>query len=188
MSKASACVGLLPRRGLVCASLVLLACIIGASAVAQEAGGLKVQGVKRHVLAPPFELPTLDGERVSLADQRGSLVLVHFWATWCRSCREELPSLLAAQDWAKGLSVLAIAVDRGDPAHIRRYLASLPLGPTLTVLHDRDGQVRETYAVQALPVTYVVGQDGRLLARAVGARDWQSEAAKRYLRGLGAEP
>jgi thiol-disulfide isomerase/thioredoxin len=125
--------------------------------------------------APPFELPDLTGRAVSLQSLRGRPVLINFWASWCRPCREEAPSLqslvdgLAAGDFA----VVAVNVQE-DPAAVAEYLRAS--GLRLPVALDTDGDVSFRYAVKGFPTTYLVGREGRIVAFQLGGVDFASAA------------
>lgn len=103
---------------------------------------------------PAFALPDTAGAEVALAGARGQIVLVHFFATWCEPCREELPALnrLAARGQGT-LKVLAISVAEVDP-RVRRFLETMPLD--FPVLLDRDRAVAKAWNVSTLPTTFVL--------------------------------
>ncbi|RMD78019.1 MAG: TlpA family protein disulfide reductase [Gammaproteobacteria bacterium] len=143
---------------------------------------------KVRLPAPPFRLPRLGGGEAALEAYRGRVVLINFWATWCRGCAAEMPALerLWRRYRERGLVVLGVSADRGDPGVVRAFLRRLPV--SFPILLDRDGAVRRRYEVWALPFTYLVGRDGRLRARAVGERDWDGPAARAVIEALLAEP
>jgi peroxiredoxin len=107
---------------------------------------------------PIFSLPTATGANVALEAARGHVVLVHFFATWCESCREELPALnrLAARAGGNA-TVLAIAVADADRS-VQRFFAATPVD--FPILLDRDRVVAKAWNVATLPTTFVL--DGSL--------------------------
>ena len=114
--------------------------------------------------APSLELPGLDGDgRRELADYRGQVVVLNFWASWCKPCREESPLL---EKWharvsARGGTVLGVdALDvTGDARDfIGEYDLSYPM------LKDRDGEAMSSYGVAQLPETFVIDRSGRIAA------------------------
>ena len=167
------------------AALVAAALLGGAVAAAADPFALLgIERPRRAVAAPALALTRLDGRPLAPAPD-GRPLVVHFWATWCGPCREELPALAAlARDTGGEARVLAIALDR-DPEPVRRLLAHLGERVAgLTVLLDPGGASRGRWQVTVLPVTYLVDARGRVAGRAVGARDWDSPAARALLRGL----
>ncbi len=107
------------------------------------------------------------GETLDLAAHRGEVVVVDFWASWCKPCRLELPWLAAmqAKHGAQGLSVLTVNLDR-DRADADRLLASLAVD--LPVIHDPDGEIAEAHKLEGMPTSLIYGRDGTLRATRVG--------------------
>jgi thiol-disulfide isomerase/thioredoxin len=132
--------------------------------------------------APALDLVRADGSRVSIAALRGRPVLVHFWATWCAPCREELPGLIdAARRFSgEGLALLAVAVD-DDWAAVNRFFAG---ATPAEVFRPASRDAHRSYDVVGLPDTYLVSRDGRLLLRYGGARDWRSASAAEHLAAV----
>lgn len=117
---------------------------------------------------PSFELTDSAGVKFSLQGARGRIVLVHFFATWCEPCREELPALNRLAARGKGnVTVLAISVAEVDP-RVRRFLETMPLG--VPVLLDRDRAVAKAWDVSTLPTTFVL--DAKLRPRLVVETDF----------------
>lgn len=118
--------------------------------------------VASPALGKPLDLavPALDGREVQLADARGQVLVVDFWATWCDPCLEQLPVLrrLARDHAAQGLAVYGVSVDE-DRAQLEAFLRATP--PGITVLWDRGGaRHTERLDVQRLPTTLVVDRTG----------------------------
>jgi thiol-disulfide isomerase/thioredoxin len=119
-------------------------------------------------------------ESVSVRDFDGTLVnlqplerltLIHFWATWCAPCRDELPGILDLAD-RKSLDVVAIAFDQ-DWANVERFLGG---NRPANVFLGNSTEIETKLGVRSLPVTYLVQSDGRLRYRFDGARDWANKA------------
>lgn len=121
---------------------------------------------------PIFSLPTATGANVALEAARGHVVLVHFFATWCESCREELPALnrLAARAGGNA-TVLAIAVADADRS-VQRFFAATPVD--FPILLDRDRAVAKAWNVATLPTTFVL--DGTLQPTFVVETDFAWDA------------
>ena len=126
---------------------------------------------------PEMVVRTLAGDTVRVG-AGGPVTLVNVWATWCTSCREEMADLEALhRDFApRGLRVVAVSVDGGDGTRVRRFAEHARL--TMTVAHDPEQRVQELYQVVAVPETYLVGRDGRLLWRQAGGLHGAPEAAR----------
>jgi len=107
------------------------------------------------------------GEPLDLASHRGEVVVVDFWASWCKPCRQELPWLAAmqAKHGKAGLTVLTVNLDR-DRADADKLLASL--GVNLPVVHDPDGKIAEAHRLEGMPTSLIYGRDGKLRATRVG--------------------
>lgn len=106
---------------------------------------------------PRFVLPSTSGADVALNSMRGQVVLVHFFATWCEPCREELPALNRLVARANGnVKVLAVSVAEVDLS-VRRFIAAKPVD--YPVLLDRDRTVAKAWKVATLPTTFVLDAD-----------------------------
>jgi peroxiredoxin len=164
--------------------LFILGMSLAALARGESAGNFEITPPKQRLPAPAFQLPNLSAARVSLEDFRGKLVLAHFWATFCVPCLHEIPGLEAL--WKEyreqGLVILGIAADRGSVEVVRDF--SEKTGVTFPVLHDADGLVRNRYEVVALPMSYVIGRDGRISGRVIGSRDWNSPEGRRVIEAM----
>ena len=119
--------------------------------------------------APAFELADLDGKSTRLADQRGHVVVLDFWATWCGPCRRSLPHLAAAARDYADKNVRVFAIDREeDAATVRSFLTNASLGDGLSVLLDVDSAVSTAYQVEGIPATFVIDSHGRLVKSIIG--------------------
>ncbi len=138
-------------------------------------------------LAPDFVLWDLHSRPVSLQSQRGRVVLLNFWATWCGPCRVEMPAMqrLYEEFNRRGLEILAVSTDAQGAAVTRPFTDSL--GLTFPILHDSDFQVGLTYGTRTLPMTFLVDRQGIIRHRIFGARDWHSPEARRLVEMLLAE-
>jgi thiol-disulfide isomerase/thioredoxin len=133
--------------------------------------------------APDFTLPTLGGPNVRLQEQRGQVVMINFWASWCGPCRDEMPQLarLYEKYRASGFTVLAVNIDE-DP----RKAAGLAqqLGMRFPVLLDSGKQVSRLYDLSAMPSTVLVDRDGRVRYVHRGYRDGFADTYDKQIREL----
>ena len=143
----------------------------------------RLQEIKDHPVAPDFSLPGPDGKKRSLQDYRGKVVFLNFWATWCESCRDEMPSMerLYREFKGKGLEIVAVNVkDRRQDA--LAFVKELKLN--YPILMDPEGEVGLLYGAFGLPVTYLIDRKGVVLARLWGPADWYSPAARKLIGAL----
>lgn len=141
-----------------------LAVLLAAAASLAACGG---GGADRA--APDFTLPSVSGKPVSLSGQKGHVVLLNFWATWCDSCKEELPSLRALEKRDGGRFVLlAVSVDDAPAKTVPPFAAAH--GLDFPILYA-DRAVVDAYAVRALPTSYLIAPDGTIVRRYVGPID-----------------
>jgi len=167
------------RRG----TWLVVLCIAAGAAFALLAVPTE-EPVGRGSRAPEFTLPRLgSSEPVRLADLRGRVVLVNFWATWCRPCEEEMPAMqrLYQALAGTGFELLAISVDE-DPALVERFRDRL--GLTFRILLDQDQRVAHGWQTYRFPETLLVGPDGSVIERYIGPREWDAVAYVERIRRL----
>jgi len=128
-------------------------------------------------VTPPLALEDMKGQTHNLAEYKGKVVLVNFWATWCEPCRAEMPSIDRLKSSLKGKPFEVLAVNMAEPlSRIEKFTASMPLG--FPLLRDRDGSVGKTWKAKLLPASYLIGRDGRIHYVAYGELDWSSDAVR----------
>lgn len=130
--------------------------------------------LKAGSAVPGFRLPSLAGGEVDLASQRGKVVVLNFWATWCPPCVAEMPSLerLHRALGPEGLSVVTVSTDE-DEGELKQFVSEHAL--TLPVLKDPGGRVAAgEYRTTGYPETFVLDREGRLLQHVVGPAEWDS--------------
>lgn len=133
-------------------------------------------------MAPDFSLQTINGESRSLAEQRGKIVVMNFWATWCGPCEIEMPMFESFYE-TKPEQVEIIAVNYDEPpGKVRAYADRLNLD--FPILLDPGGSIQELYRVRAYPTTFFVDQSGFIRFHHIGILSQDKFAS--YLDRLGA--
>ena len=150
--------------------LVLATVLIGLLALAGcsgESAAVEDTGINAGQYPPTFTLPDLDGNSVTLEDFRGSVIVVDLWATWCPPCRVEIPVLIDLYEEYEdqGLVILGVGLDRGGAADLAPFAESN--GITYPILVG-GREVSEAYKVTGIPTTFIIGRDGRIVAKHVG--------------------
>ena len=130
------------------------------------------QVIREGDQAPEFQLPTVDGKQVSLSDFRGKIVMVHFWATWCPPCVDELPTLERVYRSFLGtdFELLAVSVDEGGAQAVASFLKKNRLG--LPVLLNPSGSIAKSYGTFKFPETYLLDRNGIVRYKVIGPADW----------------
>lgn len=155
--------------------LILLAGVIILGAVF---GIVWMQSAKYEPLAvgkpaPDFALSDLTDKPYRLSDFRGKVVFLNFWATWCKPCREEMPSMeVLYKNFEKdGLVILAVSIDRVTTTKdIPPFVKGMNL--TFPVLIDSWGQTDKPYKRMGVPETFIIDQQGVIQEIVIGPRDW----------------
>ncbi|MGD1070678.1 MAG: TlpA disulfide reductase family protein [Bryobacteraceae bacterium] len=116
--------------------------------------------------APDFTLPGADGRTFNLADQRGKIVVLAFWATWCPPCRAEMPMFARLQKELISENAVVAPVANDDPAKARDFLAKKKLD--VWSLLDDGHAVSKLYGANALPATFILDRDGVVVKAILG--------------------
>jgi thiol-disulfide isomerase/thioredoxin len=138
--------------------------------MARRSGADHPAGIGYGTPAPNFTLETLDGKNLSLSDFRGKAVIVNFWATWCGPCKIETPWLVELQNQygAQGLQVVGVAMDDSGKDEIEKFAKDM--GVNYPVLIGKEA-VGDAYGgVPALPESFFVGRDGKIVDRIIGLK------------------
>jgi peroxiredoxin len=156
-------------------SLLLLLLLVSLPALT-FAGSERPQDAPRVVavgsVAPDFTLENMQGEKISLSQYRGKVVIVNFWATWCPPCRTEMPSMEVLHETFKddGLVLLAINVEPGGAKVVSDFLKESPY--SFPILLDEQNQTQNSYTVFQYPSSFIVDRQGIVVKKLIGAVHW----------------
>jgi peroxiredoxin len=166
----------------------LIAVAVGAAVLfALWTGESTPDPIGRGSRAPDFTLPVVsdaaDAGSVSLSDLRGRVVLLNFWASWCKPCEDEMPAMerLYRSLGPEGLQLLAVSVDEARP-QVDAFRRRLDL--TFPILLDADKDVSLLYQTYRYPETLLIDRDGTVVERYIGPREWDAELYQARIRRL----
>ena len=133
--------------------------------------------------APGFTLADMDGETFTLESARGKWVFLHFWASWCGPCREEMPAIQKMQEQLKDDQWVMVLVNTAENEDtIFSFLGEI--GMDMSSLMDRDGLVTEKYKPRGLPTTILIDPKGKVQYQAIGGREWHQPVYIEFLHQL----
>jgi thiol-disulfide isomerase/thioredoxin len=157
------------RRAANFPAMALLLCLVCAPAFSQD-GQPTIRFVRNPDPAPEFKLEGLGGKVFSLADFRGKVVVLNFWATWCGPCRAEVPDLVELQNKYKDrLQVIGLVVDDDDQDAIKKFASEFHINYPVGIATD---EIRIAYGgIPALPTSFILDGEGRVVQKHEGLRD-----------------
>jgi len=133
--------------------------------------------------APGFTLADMDDETFQLESARGKWVFLHFWASWCGPCREEMPAIQKMSEKLVNDRLVMVLVNTAeDEDTIFSFLGEI--GMDMNSLMDRDGLVTEKYKPRGLPTTILIDPEGNVQYQAIGGREWHTSGYIDFLRQL----
>ncbi len=151
--------------------LALIVLLVIAGPTFAIAAPVSEESPREGYLAPSFSGALTDGKNLSLRQFEGRAVLLNFWATWCAPCRHEMPELnrLAASLPVTQAVVIGIAQDSSQ-AELAKFLNEVSVAYPIVV--DPKQEIGKRYRVRAMPVTFLIGGDGRIREQILGPRKW----------------
>jgi peroxiredoxin len=166
-----------PKSKLLAGALIAVALVVGlfylnrywiAPAVAHVRAQTK--GDEAHPIAPEFSLTDITGKPLKLSDYLGKVVILDFWATWCGPCRIEIPNFVELQKRyaAQGFTMIGISID-DSPEPVVDFYKELQMNYPVAIGNDRLGELYG--GIPGLPTTFVIGRNGHIYAKHVGATD-----------------
>ena len=171
--------GLLLPFGLLCAAFAQTHC--------PACSAFGIQQFQEKKAAPGFSLKTLDGTQTSLSDFHGRPVFFVFWASWCESCKDEIPLVDKFFRGKRGqVGVFLVAIDGEHEKRIRHIITEKKI--TLPVLLDVKEKIARTYGIRMVPTAILISQDGSEAGMIVGPRNWDAPEAWPAVKELLALP
>lgn len=175
-------------------AVLYTALMLGANSAMADLASLRDGDMKKlvvHSAAKPAgtsAFTSLDGDQQTLADYKGKVILLNFWATWCPPCLKEMPTLSALQANLGGddFEVLTIATGPNNPVKMRAFFDEIGVD-NLPLLQDQRKGLAHEMAVLGLPITVILNREGQEIARLRGDADWNSDSAQTILRAAIAE-
>ena len=162
--------------------LLLIACLCAPVFAAEEKLPFGIRNYDVG-LAPNFELDDSDGETFSLKSTRGSWVFLHFWASWCGPCREEMPTIQTLYENTDEDKLHFVLVNTAeDEDTIFNFLGVI--APNLISMMDVDGQVTEVWKPRGLPTTFLLDPEGKVRYQALGGREWNQPIYRQFINHL----
>ena len=146
--------------------------------------GMLIRFVKNPDPAPALEINDLSGKPILLEEDKGKIILLNFWATWCGPCRAEIPDLIELQKKYKDqLDIIALSTDEDDAAEVKRFAQKAGINYRIGMATD---SLRNKYGgIPALPTSFVIDPQGRVVQKHVGLDDPRTyELEVRALLGL----
>ena len=159
---------------------------VAAGATIMTKVGSEVAPVQVGATAPDFRaLDLATGDSVSLRERyRGKVTLVNIWATWCIPCRAEMPAMekLYQELGPKGLRILAVSIDEGNPKDVQDFVKEL--GLTFEILHDQSGDIQRVYQTTGVPESFLLDKNGVIVKKVIGEHPWGSPSNQRIVANL----
>ena len=162
------------------AIMVLVCAFIIAPIVTAGSLMTKVRGDSN---AANFTLMSAHGQDISLSDYRGKFVLLNFWATWCPPCVKEMPALNVLHNKFKKHNNLRVVAVHAGPAlaTVKNFLKNNPVDYDVVI--DKNMSL-SNWQVSGLPTTFLINPDGKVIYKATGERDWDSEEMIKFIQAI----
>ena len=154
--------------------VVLVFAFIGLQLIGPTRTKFRQNQVRPGRPAPDFQYPDKSGRMTALADFRGKVVLLNIWATWCRPCVEEMPSMerLYRQMKETPFEIVAVSVDAEGWKAIQPFVDRLDL--SFPILSDTEGRIRNLYGTTGIPESFIIAPDGAISKKIIGPLKWDS--------------
>ena len=159
---------------------IVLACLL--TLFSSAVLSIELKPVADGFVTPPLKLTDLQGKAHDLADYKGQVVLLQFWATYCPPCRKEMPSMNRLMKKMEGTPFTILAVDMGESKQeVEKFIKEV--GAEFTVLLDEAGDSVGAWKVFAAPSNFIIAPDGKAKYTLFGGVEWDSDEMVAALKG-----
>jgi thiol-disulfide isomerase/thioredoxin len=166
-------------------TLLTLSVSIVSAETPASANDYKFTKLSKPVQAPGFNLEDMDGNKQSLKQYEGKVVVINFWATWCPPCVHEMPSMESLYQKFKDKSFVVLGINQWeDEEKVFSFMGQIKKAPTFPILFDPDSKISAAYGVKGLPSSYIVDKQGNIVYRATGGRDFTHPAVEQLIESL----
>ncbi len=167
-------------------TVLMLSLLVGIFFIAgceNIAGPKKIKRMEIGKPAPDFVLQDAAGKTWKLSSLKGKVVFINFWATWCKPCRDEIPSMEALNKTMTGQPFQMLSIVFNDDLDLANSFA-LRLGATFPVLANPDPELTEAYMITGVPETFLIDAQGILRHKFIGPYDWNTWEMKNVVQNL----
>jgi len=162
---------------------ILSGFLLASGAQSADSSTFIIQRLPEKKVASLFTLKTAEGTQTSLSDFKGKPVIFTFWASWCETCRQEIPLIEKFfQGKSNQVAVFLVAIDGENEKKIQRIIKNQKI--TLPVLLDVREKIARTYGIRMVPTTFFINQEGFIVGTVVGEREWDSPEAWTAMKEL----
>jgi len=132
-------------------------------------------------MMPPYQAKTLDGKAFDLASQKGNVVLLNLWATWCGPCRFEIPELekMHAEYSPRGLKIIGVSLDDSGAEVVKQFVAEKKM--TYMIAIDPEGTIANIFQTSIIPTTVLIDKKGKIVWKEYGPVSLNDETLKKAL-------
>ena len=165
---------------------VSIACVMLIVFLRHEQGSIlkTAKMIQPGLEVPDFAFPDINGQEVSLSAQRGKVVLVNVWATWCPPCRREMPSMQRLYEKFKGknFEILAVSIDSEEREAVAPFMRKMNL--TFPALLDPGETIRSLYGITGVPESFIIDKQGILVKKIIGPINWATPEVFQFIQDL----
>ena len=171
------------RLNVLLLSMVMMSLLLFNAGCEKISGPARIQKMEIGKTAPDFVLQDASGKVWQLSKLKGKVVFVNFWATWCKPCREEMPSMEALNKAMAGKPFQMLAIVFNDDLDRAKNFAQR-LGATFPILGNPGEELTQAYMITGVPETFLIDTDGILKHKFIGPYDWNSWSMRNIVVGL----